>query len=193
METKTQSSDVLPNLSRGHTSRPRLALTDLRANVIFWFLTVGGLVLDLWSKKEAFAWLEGRENREFTVIDDFLSFRSVLNDGAAWNLLGGKSYLLSIIAIVALTAILVIFFVSRRNQTLIHIALGFLAAGVSGNLYDRIFNAGHVRDFIDVHHSTFQWPIFNVADSLLCVGVGLLIISNLLTDRPDQKHAPLRR
>ena len=188
-ETKTQGSDILPRSSQRQSNRPPLAISCLKANIIFWSLAVGGLILDLWSKRAAFGWLEHQQYQEFSVIDGFLRLRAVLNDGAAWGLMGGKGYFLSIVSIVALTAIVVIFLISGRQQVLIHIALGLLAAGVSGNLYDRFFNDGKVRDFIDVYHNTFHWPVFNVADSLLCIGVALLIISNLLTDRPVQKHA----
>ncbi len=189
IELKTQSSDILPYSSQRQFNRPSPAILDLKANIVFWCLAVGGLILDLWSKRAVFNWLERQENQEFSVIDNFLRLRPVLNDGAAWGLMGGKGYFLSAVSIVAITAILVIFLISGRRQVLIHIALGFLAAGVSGNLYDRVFNDGKVRDFIDVYHNTFQWPVFNVADALLCIGVGLLIISNLFTDRPAQKHA----
>jgi signal peptidase II len=60
---------------------------------------------------------------------------------------------------------------------LVHVALGLFAAGVCGNLYDRIFNDGLVRDFIDVYYRQHHWPAFNVADSMLCIAVGLGIIS----------------
>jgi len=51
------------------------------------------------------------------------------------------------------------------------------------------FNEGLVRDFIDVYIGNKHWPTFNVADSLLCIGVGLLIVSTFLTEKSSQKHA----
>jgi signal peptidase II len=193
METKTQNRDISPGSAQRQSNHQPLAIADLKAHIIFWSLAAGGLMLDLWSKGAVFDWLKSQQNQEFSVIDGLLRLRSAVNDGAAWGLLGGKGYFLSTVSIVALVAILVIFFVSRRQQVLIHIALGLLAAGVSGNLYDRIFNEGRVRDFIDVHHNAFQWPIFNVADGLLCIGVGLLLISNLFIGRPGQKHGPQQK
>ncbi len=72
---------------------------------------------------------------------------------------------------------------------MIHIALGLFTGGILGNLYDRIFNDGMVRDFIDVYIGNKHWPTFNVADGLLCIGVGLLIISTFVTEKSSQKHA----
>ena len=71
------------------------------------------------------------------------------------------------------------------------------AAGITGNLYDRFFNDGMVRDFIDINLqiNDYHWPTFNVADSLLCIGVGLYVISSFVqsfrkeerNDSPDKR------
>jgi signal peptidase II len=168
-------------------------IPGFKSQIIFWLLAAGGVILDLWSKKTSFDWLSRQQNNEFSVIDGFLRLVPVLNQGAAWGMLQGKSYFLSAVSIAALITILGIFFFSRSQPVLVHISLGFLAAGVCGNLYDRVFNGGKVRDFIDVYYRGYHWPTFNVADALLCVGVGLLIISTILTDWPAQKHTPLQK
>ena len=72
-------------------------------------------------------------------------------------------------------------------------SLGLFAAGVCGNLYDRIFNDGSVRDFIDVYYRSFHWHTFNIADSLLCLGVAALIISTFLTEKPARKRDPQQK
>ena len=64
-------------------------------------------------------------------------------------------------------------------------ALGLFMGGVAGNLYDRLFNDGMVRDFIDVYWRGWHWPAFNVADSMLCVAVGIFVVRSLLTARPS--------
>jgi signal peptidase II len=64
------------------------------------------------------------------------------------------------------------------NQVLTLSALSILLAGAVGNLIDRFF-LGFVIDFIDFHYQTFYWPIFNVADILISIGVVLLIFSDL--------------
>ena len=74
-----------------------------------------------------------------------------------------------------------------------HVALGLFTAGICGNLWDRIFNDGRVRDFIDiVYWPGKHWPAFNIADSMLCIGVGLMIISSL-TEQSYRKCVQQRK
>lgn len=101
------------------------------------------------------------------------------NNGAAFGLFAGHPYWLIVVSVVALVVILVCFLFGGAKQRLVNVALGLFAAGICGNLYDRIFNDGLVRDFIDVYYRQHHWPAFNVADSLLCIAVGLGIISCL--------------
>ena len=145
-----------------------------------------GLALDLWSKRAVFHWLEHRGS--VSIIDGFLRLVLAQNDGAAFGLFSGMPYLLAAFSVVALIAITVIFFFSDTRHTLLHIALALFAAGVCGNLYDRIFNDGFVRDFIDVYYRQHHWPAFNIADTMLCIGIGVLLLSTFITDKPYQTH-----
>ena len=146
-----------------------------------------GIALDLWSKRAIFDRLQQQGN-SISIIDGFLRLVMALNDGAAFGLFSGKPYLLVAVSIVALIAIFVIFLFSRTERRFVHIALALFAAGVCGNLYDRIFNNGLVRDFIDVvYWPGRHWPAFNIADSMLCIAVGLLVISTFLTGKSFQK------
>ena len=108
-----------------------------------------------------------------------------LNDGAAFGFFAGHPYKLIVVSVIALIFVLVFFlFFSGTGPRLFHIALGLFAAGVCGNLYDRIFNDGLVRDFIDITiWPGKHWPAFNVADSMLCIAVGLWIISCFQTPK----------
>ena len=186
-ETKTEDNSARPSLGRAFLERLALALPDSKAHLIFWSLILGGLALDLWTKKAVFDWLEHRGS--VSIVNGFLQLTRALNNGAAFGILAGKSYLLAMVSVVALIAIFAVFLFSRSRQRLVHIALGLFTAGVCGNLYDRIFNDGLVRDFIDVYCGRYHWPAFNVADSLLCIGVGLLIISTFFTGKSAQRHA----
>ncbi|MBN1804234.1 MAG: signal peptidase II [Sedimentisphaerales bacterium] len=187
-ETKTEenSSQLKPAKA---TVRLSGMLPDLKAHLIFWSLALGGLLLDLWSKKAVFGWLNQEQSHNIPIIDGFMQFITALNDGAAFSIFAGKAYILTAISIVALLVVFGVFLFSGTKYRLIHVALGFFAGGICGNLHDRIFNDGLVRDFVDVYIGNRHWPTFNVADSLLCVGVGLLIISTLLTEQSSQKHA----
>ena len=185
-ETETKTSSARPSQSRAFFKQIAISLPDAKTHLIFWTLMIGGLALDLWTKKAVFNWLKPMET--YPIIEGFLRLARAENNGAAFNLFAGKPQFLAAVSIIALIGILAVFLSSGGLHKLVHIALGLFAAGVCGNLYDRLFNSGSVRDFIDVYWGDYHWPTFNVADSLLCIGVGLLIISSFFTEKPDQKH-----
>ncbi len=167
----------------------RETLPDFVGHLIFWPIAVLGLALDLWSKHAVFAAVEARGGSDIKVIDGFFSLTRALNDGAAFGIFAGKPVFLILVAAAAFAVILGVFFFGSGRQRLVHVSLGMFAAGVCGNLWDRAFNDGLVRDFIDIiywpgHH----WHTFNVADVLLCVGVGLLVIGTMFTGSSYQTH-----
>jgi len=186
-ETKAEENSAPSSFERAFLKRLSGSLPDSKAHLIFWSLTLTGLALDLWSKKAVFDLLEDHGN--VLIINGFLRLVRVLNNGAAFGFFAGKPYLLAAISVIALVVILGVFLFSGTHNRLVHVALGLFTAGICGNLYDRIFNNGLVRDFIDVYYRDYHWPAFNVADSLLCIGVGLLIISTFLTEKSVRKHA----
>ncbi|MHC4124347.1 MAG: signal peptidase II [Planctomycetota bacterium] len=160
----------------------------MKAHLIYWPLLVGGLVLDLWSKAAIFKWLKPYET--FPLIDGFLNFVVAENAGAAFGIASGMKYLLMTVSIVALIIIFLIFFFGSAKTKVVYVALGLFGAGICGNLYDRIFNDGLVRDFIDVvYWPEKHWPAFNVADSMLCIAVGLMILTSF-THKPCEKPSP---
>jgi signal peptidase II len=177
----------MTQLNKQLNSRPdsswRLSLPDLKAHLIFWLVFICGLFLDLYSKKIIFNWLQ--DTGSFSIIKGFLSLIMAENTGAAFGIAAGRRLLLIATSIIALAGVIAIFIFGHVRQRLVQVALALFAAGVAGNLYDRIFNDGRVRDFIDVvYWPGVHWPAFNLADSMLCISVALLIISTL---RPHYK------
>ncbi|HWE04081.1 MAG TPA: signal peptidase II [Tepidisphaeraceae bacterium] len=150
-------------------------------------LTVAiGVTLDQWSKVCAFARLAGPPwydshnlihfpTRTYAFIPGWLQFEVIPNYGAVFGVGQGKRVLFLTVSAGAILFIFYLFTVSGR-QRIYQIVLGMLMAGVLGNLYDRA-KFGFVRDMI---HALPKWNvfpyIFNVADSLLCVGVTLMIV-----------------
>jgi signal peptidase II len=174
------------NAERCNVRRP----SSVTRHLIFWPVFIGGVILDLWSKSAVFGWLESRGQDDLAIIDGFLHLHLALNPGAAFGIAAGQRWLLITVSIAAVIAVVVLFLFSGRASLLIHITLGLFAAGVCGNLYDRLFNDGLVRDFIDVvYWPGRHWPAFNVADSLLCIAVGLLILSSIFNPKSCQKPA----
>jgi signal peptidase II len=186
-ESKKEASRVQPGsgILSDYTSNLTLQglrnrLPDLTAQLIFWPVVATGTALDLWSKSAVFDWLRHRQGDSVAVIDGFFQFVLAENAGVAFGLAAGHRYFLVTVSIIALIVVICFFLLGGSKTRLVHIALGLFAAGVCGNLYDRIFNCGYVRDFIDVvYWPGKHWPAFNIADSMLCVGVGLIIISSL--------------
>ncbi|MGA2322975.1 MAG: signal peptidase II [Sedimentisphaerales bacterium] len=157
---------------------------------IFWSIFTGGLAFDLWTKSAVFGWLGGLQGQGIVIIDGFLRLQLAVNTGAAFGIAEGHRVMLVAVSVIALMVILAIFIFARGERKIGVVALALFAAGVSGNLYDRVFNGGLVRDFIDVvYWPGKHWPAFNVADSMLCTAVGLLIISSLFSPESCQKPA----
>lgn len=154
------------------------------AVTLFWPAAVLGAAADIGSKAAVFAWLSSRQPPVYVIIDGFLQFVLRENTGAAFSAFQGWTGFLITISAVALAVLLVAFFSRKVTSKGALLAMGCITGGIIGNLYDRLFNAGRVRDFIDVYIGAWDWhwPTFNIADSLLCIGVGLLIIINLRAD-----------
>ena len=165
-------------------------LPSLQYHLIFWPLTISAIILDLWSKAAVFHWIRDlRQYSPYPIIDGILQFVVAENTGAAFGIASGKTYMLISVSLAALVAIILLFLFGNIKQKLMIVALALFTAGICGNLYDRIFNEGRVRDFIDVvYFPGKHWPAFNIADSLLCVSVALMFISSLLTEMQSRKH-----
>jgi signal peptidase II len=193
MDMGDQDRTVQTNAGTGLVDRYRAELPDRMGHLIFWPILFAGLVADLWSKWAVFSWLEHRMGQSAEIVEGFLSFRLALNTGAAFGIFSGKLPFLVGVSVLALLAILGLFFFGSGRQRLIQLSLGLFGAGVSGNLWDRLFNHGQVRDFIDVYWRARHWHTFNVADALLCVAVGLLVIATLSTGSSDRTRAPQQK
>jgi len=113
------------------------------------------------------------------LIPGFFSLTYVRNIGAAWGMLGGWNGILVALSALVL-ALLIIFRRSFLTDSLIHrVSLGLMLGGIVGNLLDRI-RLQYVVDFLDFYWRNHHFPAFNVADSSICVGVGLYMLSSFL-------------
>lgn len=137
---------------------------------------------------------EGPNLRVYRFIPLWLHFQPMANQGAVFGSLQGQRWLFVAVSIAAIIFILYLFATSG-NARLYQFILGLLLAGVLGNLYDRLF-LGYVRDMIYIFPSrkllgreVFPW-IFNVADSLLCVGVFLIFVYSLRAAPRERGQAP---
>ena len=154
-----------------------------RALRFFAFVSLAVIAFDQLSKAWIRSWLPLHTGHE--IIPGWLSFSHILNRGAAWGMLSGQRWFL-----IAVT-LFVMFIVSQMARELAphskaaRLGLGLILGGAIGNLIDRIW-MGAVTDFLDMQTS-IEWirtfPIFNVADSALTVGVAILLFDFLLHRR----------
>jgi len=204
IESNREEGDARPTSGRAFLKRQASVPPGLTPQLIFWSSLAIGLGLDLWTKRAVFNWLHQKPGNSFPIIKGFLQLVLAVNDGAAFGLFSGHRYKLMAISFIVLLSVFLIFLFSKNQLKLFYVGLGIFGSGVCGNLYDRIFNDGLVRDFIDVvYWPRKHWPAFNIGDSLLCIGIGIIIISSLrspkhpssrsafhITEKSSRKHAP---
>jgi len=119
------------------------------------------------------------------IVDRFFHITYLRNRGAAFSFLSDASWRLPFFITISMIAALVILIAFRKlrdDQKLAQISLAMIFSGAIGNLIDRV-RLGEVIDFLDVHWYRHHWPAFNVADSLICVGVLLLAIDMMLEEK----------
>jgi signal peptidase II len=121
---------------------------------------------------------------ERLVVTDFFNLVLVFNKGAAFSFLaqagGWQTPVLVVFALVA-AGIVSVLLVRSPGRRMLCTALALVLGGAVGNVIDRL-RFGHVVDFLDFHAYGWHWPAFNVADSAITVGAGLLIVESFLHD-----------
>ncbi len=130
---------------------------------------------------------------EIPIIPGFFSLVHASNTGAAFSMFTGNNFFFIGLASVALAVIVFLLIRDQRTRTprqrltnITKISLGLLAAGIFGNLTDRILR-GAVTDFLHFYVREYAWPSFNVADSCICIAAGLLILASF--ERPHGRDA----
>ncbi|MCR3922593.1 MAG: signal peptidase II [Firmicutes bacterium] len=112
------------------------------------------------------------------IIKNVFHITYVRNPGAAFSLLANRTSLLIVVVVIIIIIIMVILYRLPVEDKLLRVALTFLLAGALGNLIDRI-RFGYVIDFLDLR----VWPVFNVADIAIFIGIGLLLLDVIRTPR----------
>ena len=125
--------------------------------------------------------------RVLVIFPRYVELAYTTNTGAAFGMFHSATLVLGFIALVTGIgiALYVLYFCKGLNTYKI-IAIGLILGGALGNFVDR-FRLHYVVDFIDIHLGSYQWPVFNVADSAICVGVALLAI-RYATVRSSDTH-----
>jgi signal peptidase II len=141
----------------------------MRFRAIVLGIALGVFALDRWSKGYvASHYLPGET---FWHLGPLVAFTFVLNRGAAFGLLQNRDLLFIAVAVALLAAVGWILATRKDLPGVLAVGLGLLTGGAAGNLWDRVVS-GQVVDFVNFH----IWPVFNVADSAIVVGMAVLVL-----------------
>lgn len=141
--------------------------------LLITFLVI--IVLDQWTKHEVEKRLLYRQTIE--IIPHFFNLTHVRNPGGAFGLFGteksGAGTFFFIFFSLFAIGVLLYFFLRLKNEKTLSFAISLVLSGAIGNLVDR-FRYGEVIDFLDFYLFSYHWPAFNIADSTITLGLGLL-------------------
>lgn len=121
------------------------------------------------------------ENDSIAVINNFFYFTYTNNKGAAWSMLEGHLWLFYIVTIIALIAIYSFFLKTKEHELLTRFGLVLVTAGAIGNFTDRLF-FGYVRDFLHFQLGSYDFPVFNIADMAIVIGVFVVVIEMVMEE-----------
>ena len=159
-----------------------------RRSALSWlWLSLIILIIDQWTKQFAVAHLAYLQSIK---IVPFFNITLSFNKGAAFSFLefagGWQRWLFILIAI--LMSVFILGWLSRISKKRYRLALGLslILGGAFGNLWDR-FHLGYVIDFVDWYVKNIHWPIFNIADMAICIGVFLIIIDLFFEKKKNKK------
>lgn len=154
----------------------------LKRSWLLWVLAAVIFAFDQVTKQMIEGWLAYGES---WPADGFLRFTHIGNTGTAFSLFQGNSNILSIVALIAIGLLLWVYRTTGGQSLIIRFALGLQLGGAIGNLTDRLVQ-GYVTDFFDVG----PWPIFNIADSAISVGMVLMLSYFFFFSKRDAVTAP---
>jgi signal peptidase II len=121
-----------------------------------------------------------------SVVADYWDWELSMNLGSAFSMFSGRRVVLTIVGLLACLGMIWMLYKSRSDQKTLHWALAFVVGGAVGNLFDRIY-FGSVTDFVLWRYQTHRWPVFNIADVVLVIGVGLMLIDILKESKRERR------
>jgi signal peptidase II len=153
--------------------------------VRYYLLALVIIIFDQWTKYLVIKYMELGES--IHVLGDFFFITSHRNKGAAWGILQDQMFFFYMITLVVVIGIVYYMEKHAKGQRLFSVALSLILGGALGNFIDRFFRK-EVVDFLDVMVFTYDFPIFNVADSALSIGVVLIIFVTFMEEKKAKRN-----
>ena len=122
------------------------------------------------------------------IIDNIFYITSHRNRGAAWGILQGQMWLFYVITIIVIVGIMYYLYKAAKGKWMLGVSLALMLGGAIGNFIDRVIRK-EVVDFIHTYVFGYNFPVFNIADSALVIGVILLMIQMLLDERETKEKS----
>lgn len=138
------------------------------------------IIVDQWTKWLVVTNMDVRES--IPVINNFFYITSHRNRGAAWGILQGQMIFFYLITIIVVIGLVYLLHKYAKESTFMAVALSLFLGGAIGNFIDRLFRQ-EVVDFLDVYIFTYDYPIFNIADSALVIGAIMTIIAMIIDEK----------
>ena len=155
---------------------------------VLFIVCLAVLFFDLWTKHLVLQKLPLHHSVE--VIAGFFNLTHVRNTGGAFGIFGGRggigAVFFVVVSLIAVGAIVLFFIRLKEDEKILSLSLSLVLSGALGNLIDRL-RYGEVVDFLEFYVSSFHWPAFNIADSAICMGVGLMAWELLTHDLRKSK------
>ncbi len=123
--------------------------------------------------------------KSIVLIPQFFNLTYVENTGGAWSILNSSTLILTIISAIVFISLIIYLKKHNKYTKLEVITYAFLVSGVLGNLIDRIIRNA-VVDYLDFNIFGYNFPIFNLADILIVIGVGTMILETILNERSEK-------
>lgn len=136
-------------------------------------ITIIILIVDICSKMIVTKYIGFGES--IKVIDKFIYLTHVRNTGVAWSMFDNNKYFVLIVSVIIIVGFMEYIYRNKPKNKSEKIAYGFILGGALGNFINRLVN-GYVTDFIDIKLFNYDYPIFNLADTFIVVGVIIFII-----------------
>lgn len=148
--------------------------------IVYYIIAIAVIILDQWTK-----WLVVTNmniGQSIPIIEDFLYLTSHRNKGAAWGILQGQMWFFYIITVIVIGFVIYYLHQYGKESRFVGVALALILSGAIGNFIDRVLRK-EVVDFVNTYIFSYNFPIFNVADSALVVGVIFVMIATFVDER----------